>query len=365
MTPRPWFRLYREVLSDRKIARLCKTTGQPKAMIIGFWTTLLCLASGSDCPGALLLSEDIPLTVEDLADESGLDPATVQTLLEQMHALQMLSRAADGTWIITHWEERQFDSDFSSPRVQRYRRGKTPKASETGSDETPDETLPITDSAQSVTLQESDTPKSVTLQESDTSKSVTLQNQNQNQIQNQKQNQRQKQTTTESDTQHNRAKTEQNAVAVAVDQCVESVMSSDSSFEHGDKATTGAWMASWVAEGGEEGGEDRATRVRGRMREVALRRDVNHQQACAQLVALGVDPAMAERLAREHPPERIQGWCAYARRQSGLTNPAGFVVNRLAHGLSPPAETGAAKRWYSDEEYARFFVHAGEGVSAP
>jgi hypothetical protein len=97
--------------------------------------------------------------------------------------------------------------------------------------------------------------------------------------------------------------------------------------------------------------------VRTHIRATAAAWDVNRAQARDRLVALGVDVAVAERLAREHPPERIQAWCAYARRQAGLSNPAGFVVNRLMQGLSPPGDAAPPpKRWYTDEEYARFFT---------
>ncbi len=329
MTPRPWFRLYREVLGDRKIARISKTTGRPKALVIGFWATLLCLASGSDRPGMLLLSEGIPFTVEDLADESGLDLATVETFLEQMIALQMLTREPDGTLVVTHWEERQFESDLSTPRVQRHRRARPSNAPEAEGDATFHETPPAF--------------------------YETLQNQKQNQNQNQDQ----KQSRTESD-QQDGADTEHHAVAV--DRSVIAGMMSDSPALQADDPEVGACLAppeeGMSSAGGEEGDSDKEQRVRALTHEVAMTRDVNYRQACEQLMALGVDPATAKRLAREHPSERIRGWCAYAQRQNSLINPAGFVVDRLTHGLAPP-ETAQAKRWYTDEEYERFFVRGG------
>ena len=73
MTSPPWFRFYSEALNDRKILRICRETGQPKALVIGVWTTILALGSDSPQRGLLLFTEDIPLTLGDLAIETGLD----------------------------------------------------------------------------------------------------------------------------------------------------------------------------------------------------------------------------------------------------------------------------------------------------
>ena len=55
------------------------------------------------------------------------------------------------------------------------------------------------------------------------------------------------------------------------------------------------------------------------------------------LMALGVHRSEAVRLAKTRPPELIQGWCAYLRRDGHrLENPAGFLVAKIRNGESPP-----------------------------
>ena len=45
--PNPWFRFYSETLRDRKLERIARVTGQPRALIIGVWVTILSLANDS------------------------------------------------------------------------------------------------------------------------------------------------------------------------------------------------------------------------------------------------------------------------------------------------------------------------------
>lgn len=103
--------------------------------------------------------------------------------------------------------------------------------------------------------------------------------------------------------------------------------------------------------------EDMAGQVQARLRDLTTTWDANRVRARAQLLALGVEADTADHLARHYHPERVLAWCAYARRQAGLHNPAGYVVQRIMRGLPPPVEAQPReKRWYSDEEYARFFA---------
>jgi hypothetical protein len=81
----PWLRLYNETLSDRKIARICRDAGQPKALVIGVWATLLMLASESPRRGELLISDDLPLSPDEIRDETGLDATPLAPLLPACH----------------------------------------------------------------------------------------------------------------------------------------------------------------------------------------------------------------------------------------------------------------------------------------
>ena len=86
MSNMPWFRVYSEILHDNKIRRICRKTGHAKALVLGFWVCMLSLASESPSRGTLSISEDIPLTVEDLEDETGLPREIIAQLIDEFKA---------------------------------------------------------------------------------------------------------------------------------------------------------------------------------------------------------------------------------------------------------------------------------------
>ena len=151
MTPQPWFRCYSEILHDRKIERICRETKTPKAYIMGVWNVLLILANDSPVRGALLLTEDIPLTFDDLALETGLDDETLQEMLDQFQRMQMLAKDED-IYYITNWGKRQYASDSSTERVRQWRE-KQRLASDNSSGETSDDVTEERDGNNDETLQ--------------------------------------------------------------------------------------------------------------------------------------------------------------------------------------------------------------------
>lgn len=119
----PWFRFYSEVLSDRKIARVCYTTGQSKAVVVGVWAILLALANDSPVRGYLMISDGIPLTLEEVIMECGLDSETGESIINAFVDLKMIC-IEEEVYSITKWSDRQFISDNSTERVRRYRQRK-------------------------------------------------------------------------------------------------------------------------------------------------------------------------------------------------------------------------------------------------
>jgi len=116
----PWFRMYSEILDDRKIARISRAAEVPKATVIGVWTVLLALASESPERGSLLISDNIPFTVEELCDETGLDHDTFSAIMTQLQSLGMLALEGE-TYKVVKWGTRQYASDNSTERVKRFR----------------------------------------------------------------------------------------------------------------------------------------------------------------------------------------------------------------------------------------------------
>jgi DnaD/phage-associated family protein len=112
----PWFRVYSEILDDRKIKRICKRTGQSKALIIGVWTCLLALANSSPERGKLLVSTNTPFSIPEMEEETGLPSELLGQILDEFIIHGML----DGCEIV-RWNERQFKSDNVAERVAKHR----------------------------------------------------------------------------------------------------------------------------------------------------------------------------------------------------------------------------------------------------
>ena len=119
MSGMPWFRVYSDILTDRKINRICKKTGQTPALVIGVWICLLALANDSPIRGILLLSEDMPVTIEDLEDETGLPREIINQLLDEFRLHGMIDGIS--TIQIINWTKRQFKSDNVAERVRQHR----------------------------------------------------------------------------------------------------------------------------------------------------------------------------------------------------------------------------------------------------
>ena len=117
----PWFRLYSDqILHERELTLIARATKRPKATLIGTWVILLSLANDSPIPGVLLATEDVPLALDDLRAEMGLDPKTVGVIIEQLIEHGLLSFEA-GRYSITNWSRRVYKSDNSAERTREHR----------------------------------------------------------------------------------------------------------------------------------------------------------------------------------------------------------------------------------------------------
>lgn len=130
----PWLRLYNETLSDRKLVRICRDAGQPKALVIGVWATLLMLASESPQRGELLISEDLPLSPDEIREETGLDTPAFDAIISGLSSYSLIDTSGPA-WMICNWDKRQPSSDSSAERVRQHRerqRNVTPPVSPNG-----------------------------------------------------------------------------------------------------------------------------------------------------------------------------------------------------------------------------------------
>lgn len=117
----PWFRLYSEVLNDPKLHRASKMADEPYATVLGVWTVLLALSSQSPVRGHLRFSEELWWTYDEIQEKTGLDHTLFDNIMTAFADLKLIDTATGDDWIITNWNKRQFKSDCSTERVQRFR----------------------------------------------------------------------------------------------------------------------------------------------------------------------------------------------------------------------------------------------------
>ena len=120
-TKMPWFRLYSEILDDKKIKRICRITSYNKATVIGLWVILLAMANDSSDRGALQISDGIPYDISDIAFESDIPDDQVDTLMKLFEQYDMLDYNNKDGWSIQNWDGRQFKSDNVAVRVAKHR----------------------------------------------------------------------------------------------------------------------------------------------------------------------------------------------------------------------------------------------------
>jgi hypothetical protein len=122
MTKRyPWYRFYSETINDRKIKRITRITGLPKMLVLGAWATLMALGNDSPTRGVLLVTEDMPLTADELQDEMDLADPAFEALMGAFEDHNMV-HVEDGCYVVTNFLKRNFKSDHDgAERVRRHR----------------------------------------------------------------------------------------------------------------------------------------------------------------------------------------------------------------------------------------------------
>jgi hypothetical protein len=135
---RPWFRFYVEAVHDRKVRRL-----KPEQR----WLFVAMLAAARQSPkaGWLYVGDDDPMGWDDLVDVAALTRRQVEQGVAALIEAGVVRRT-DECWFFPNWDDRQYESDTSTDRVQRFRerRGNVAK----GLPETPPETETDTDTPQ-------------------------------------------------------------------------------------------------------------------------------------------------------------------------------------------------------------------------
>jgi len=153
----PWFRFYSEAVRDTKLRRIARKTDRPFAETVGTWAIILSFASESPQRGQLLLSDGNPVDPDDISDVAGCNADETLQLLQSNGMITV----TDGIICVSAWNKRQYESDNSTPRVNKFR-DKARNVSETlhGRYSNADVTPPDTDTDTDTDSKESSVVKS-------------------------------------------------------------------------------------------------------------------------------------------------------------------------------------------------------------
>ena len=109
-----WIKLYIDMFDKRKIKKLRRLPAGNELLLI--WIMLLATAGKCNAGGMIFITESVPFTEEDLADELGFEVSTIKLALNAFEQLDMISRTENGFISLTGWEEHQNEDKLSEMR---------------------------------------------------------------------------------------------------------------------------------------------------------------------------------------------------------------------------------------------------------
>ena len=114
-----WIKLYIDMFDKRKIKKLRRLPAGNELLLI--WVMLLATAGKCNAGGMIYITEDVPFTEEDLADELGFEVGTIKLALNAFAELGMIT--SEGGFIsVANWEEYQNTDKLAEIREQTRKR---------------------------------------------------------------------------------------------------------------------------------------------------------------------------------------------------------------------------------------------------
>lgn len=111
-----WIKLYIDMFDKRKIKKLRRLPAGNELLLI--WIMLLATAGKCNAGGMIFITESVPFTEEDLADELGFEVSTIKLALQAFEQLDMISRSENGFITLIGWEEYQNSDRLAEIREQ-------------------------------------------------------------------------------------------------------------------------------------------------------------------------------------------------------------------------------------------------------
>ena len=100
-----WIKLYIDMFDKRKINKIRRLPDGDRILL--FWVMLLATAGKCNAGGMIFITERVPFTEEDLADEFDFDVNMIRLALKAFEEFDMITTSPDGFINVTGWEEYQ------------------------------------------------------------------------------------------------------------------------------------------------------------------------------------------------------------------------------------------------------------------
>lgn len=100
-----WIKLYIDMFDKRKINKIRRLPDGNSILL--FWVMLLATAGKCNAGGMIFITERVPFTEEDLADEFDFEVSTIKLALKAFVELDMISIDDEGFIEVSNWEKYQ------------------------------------------------------------------------------------------------------------------------------------------------------------------------------------------------------------------------------------------------------------------
>ena len=115
-----WIKIYIDMFDKRKIKKLRRLPAGNELLLI--WIMLLATAGKCNAGGMIYITESVPFTEDDLADELDFDVNTIRLALKAFQELDMIALSEDGYISVLGWEEHQNIDKLAEIREQTRKR---------------------------------------------------------------------------------------------------------------------------------------------------------------------------------------------------------------------------------------------------
>ena len=131
-----WIKIYLDMFDRRKINKIRRLPDGDRILL--FWVMLLVMAGKCNAGGMIYITERVPFTKEDLADEFNFEISTIELALKAFVEFDMIELSDDGFIYVSNWEKYQStdrlaeirEKDRERKRLQRAKAKALPQVSE-------------------------------------------------------------------------------------------------------------------------------------------------------------------------------------------------------------------------------------------